>query len=100
MFNQQYGHIEVFSYKLNGVHQFLCFVRVHAGSRFVQQKQLRRCRKRSCNLEFSLFAVRQIRRNIVLFIRQSENFQKFLRLFIHRLFGFVVGWKTEDSAYR
>ena len=75
MLDQKDRHLELFSDELDGLHQFLRLVGVHACCRFVQKKQFRVRRQSPGNLQLSLFSVGKVGGVRVRIGIQLENFQ-------------------------
>lgn len=71
--------------------QFKRLLRVHASRRLVEQQQLRTGRQRAGNFKPALLAIRQSRRQLVLYIVKADDFQQLQRLFALRSLLLMVG---------
>ena len=72
MLDQKNRHMELISYEMNGIHQFLSLIGVHACCRFIQQKELRIRSQCPGNLQLSLFSVRKVGGLEITFSVKSE----------------------------
>ena len=81
VFDEQNRDVEFIPHKTDGLHQFGSLIGVHASRRLVEQQQLRTGRQRAGNFKPALLAIRQSRRQLVLYIVKADDFQQLQRLF-------------------
>ena len=94
MLDQKSGHIKMFLYETDGIHQFLCFIRVHTCSRLIQKKKLRIGCQCSGDLEFTLFTIWKVSCKGICFFVEVEYLEDLHCFFIHFFFYFVIFRKS------
>src|SRR5574344_1205982 len=84
--NEQNGKIEFFSDERDELHELFRFLTVHAGSRFIKQKQRWVAGECTHYFKFALFTVRKVPCKFVFFVVDVEQCEQLLRPFSHKLF--------------
>ncbi|MPM42912.1 hypothetical protein SDC9_89584 [bioreactor metagenome] len=88
MLDQNDRDFEIFLYFSDQSCQFRSLLRIHAGSRLIQEKNFRVSRQGADDFQTALLAVRKIFRQNLIFLFQFENGQQFQSFFAH--FGFLA----------
>src|SRR5574344_615543 len=83
---KQNGKIEFLSDERNELHELLCFLTVHTGSRFIKQKQRWVACKCAHYFKFALFAVRKVPCKFVFFVVNMKQREQLLSSLSHKLF--------------
>lgn len=91
MLDEEDGQAEPVADAADESGQFKRLLRVHASRRLVEQQQLRTGRQRAGNFKPALLAIRQSRRQLVLYIVKADDFQQLQRLFALRSLLLMVG---------
>ena len=96
MLDEQDGQAKLLADPANHVHELFRLLRVHAGSRLVEQQEFRLGREGARDFEAALCAVRQILGDLIGLIVEVEDLEKAVCLLLDGLLFLEVAADTED----